>query len=107
MYPDGFHPVQQHFTWDTLKLARVIPRIGVWPPVKYYFVDFGIAVRIPPDVQPKRALGDYGIDREVPELSVTVPYDPFKVDIFIVGNVFRKQICAVRGPECPHYDVSQ
>lgn len=95
MYPKGYHPVRVDSLPDISIRAPFIPRIAVWPPVKYYFVDFGIAVRIPPEVHPKLALGDLGIDQEVPELSVTTPYDPFRVDIFILGNVFRRDICAV------------
>jgi len=36
-------------------------------------------------------LGLAGRDREVPELSDEVPYDPFKVDIFTIGNVLRRE----------------
>lgn len=100
LYPKGFHPVQEDFLHDLEHRAPVIPRIGVWPPVRYYFVDFGIAVSIPAEVQPKRAIGAYGLDQDVPELSFTTPYDPFKVDVFIVGNLFRKQVYAVGAVSC-------
>ena len=53
---------------------------------------------IPPDVQPKLATGGYGRDQEVPELSFEDQYDPFKVDIFILGNVFRKEVLDVSMP---------
>ena len=35
------------------------------------------------------------MDKEVPELSATIPYDPFKADIFILGNMFRKTFIQV------------
>lgn len=95
MYPRGFHPVQQKHTLDLKGLAPVIPRLGVWPPVKYYFVDYGISVRVPPEDRPQVVVGNWGFDQDVPELSMTTPYDPFKVDIFIIGNVFKKKICDV------------
>ena len=42
-------------------------------------------------------LGIAGRDRDVPELSKNVPYDPFKVDIFTIGNVLlRAELQAVR-----------
>ena len=41
-------------------------------------------------------VGEDGRDQEVPELSDDIPYDPFKVDIFIIGNLFRRMF----------YDVS-
>lgn len=94
LYPHGFHPIRVRFLPNLSDFAKPRPRISA--PVRYYYVDFGISVHIPPEVQPKRALGGYGQDQEVPELSFTEPYDPFKVDVFILGNVFRKEICAVR-----------
>jgi hypothetical protein len=36
-------------------------------------------------------LGIAGRDQDVPELSGDVPYDPFKVDIFTIGNVIRAE----------------
>lgn len=95
LFPRGFHPVHTNYLEDTNTRAPVVSRLAAWPPVKYYYVDFGIAVQIPPHVYPKLALGEDGLDREVPELSNVRPYDPFKVDIFILGNVYRKNIYAV------------
>ena len=91
MYPKGFHPVISTFLPDMSGAAKKIPRRDARPPVKYYFIDFGISSRIPSD-GPKLVLGRDGIDREVPELSSTVPYDPFKVDIFVLGNLFEALI---------------
>ena len=96
MYPAGFHPVRDKYLPNLEAYAPVIPRLAVWPSVKYYFVDFGISVHIPDDMAPKRVIGIDGLDQEVPELSLTKPYDPFKVDIFIIGNVFRKEVYLVR-----------
>jgi hypothetical protein len=96
LYPQGFHPVRSAYLFNSITTpAPFVPRLGAWPPVRYYFVDFGISVRIPPEVYPKLAIGDDGLDREVPELSATIPYDPFKLDIFILGNMYRKEVYAV------------
>lgn len=95
MFPQGFHPVETTELPSAEGPAPFLPRLLT--AVKYYFVDFGISVRIPRDADQKRVLGIDGLDREVPELSSTVPYDPFKVDIFIIGNVFRSRFLAV----CP------
>ena len=92
LYPEGFHPVHKSSAPNGLDRAWRIPR--AFAHTKYYYVDFGIAVHIPPDVYPKRASGRAGLDREVPELE-QAEYDPFKVDIFILGNLFRKEFCAV------------
>jgi hypothetical protein len=64
-------------------------------PVKYYFIDFGLATRF----EKGRAglvTGADGRDRDVPELSDHVPYDPFKVDVFILGNCYRTEFLNVR-----------
>ena len=95
LYPRGFHPVVTKHLPDLSGRAPVVARLGAWPPVKYYFVDFGISVKFPSEVESKLALGVIGLDREVPELSDTKPYDPFKVDVFILGHVYQKDIYAV------------
>jgi len=89
MYPMGFHPVNDMYLPDACTPTTPLPRSTV--PVKYYFVDFGISSLITSG-HPKLVVGDAGQDREVPELSTVVPYDPFKVDIFLVANVLRRSL---------------
>jgi len=88
MYPLGFHPVRDRFLNDVSTRAPVIPRSELG--VKYYFVDFGISSYFPLGSQGGLVYGTAGRDQDVPELSDEIPYDPFKVDIFTIGNVFRK-----------------
>jgi len=57
---------------------------------QYYYIDYGISVHFPTTTEPKLIVGDDGRDQEVPELSETVPYDPFEVDVFIIGNLLRR-----------------
>lgn len=87
LYPEGFHPIYMDALPDASGEAPMLPRKYV--PVKYFFVDFGISVHIPADAADKLVVGDDGRDQEVPELSITIPYDPFKVDVFIIGNLLR------------------
>ena len=94
MYPDGFHPVRTRFKRDYSGWATYIPRSVAG--VKYYFLDFGISVHIPEDVHPKLVTGNLGRDQTPPELSATTPYDPFKLDIFIIGNMFAHELHDVR-----------
>ncbi|OBZ71767.1 hypothetical protein A0H81_08231 [Grifola frondosa] len=89
LYPRGHHPVDDMRLPDISDWAPVLSRANT--PVRYYFTDFGISTLFSPEASPKLVLGEDGLDDEVPELSDTVPYDPFKVDIFIVGNMFKKQ----------------
>lgn len=91
LFPYGFHPVHQSRLPNITSWAWPRSRFSIPGGIRYYLADFGLSVRIPPR-QPRLVTGDVGADREVPELSHTVPYDPFKVDIFVLGNVFRKRI---------------
>lgn len=93
MYPLGFHPVEDLFLDDITTPAPTISRLEAG--VKYYFVDYGISSYFPAGSQRELVLGVAGRDQDVPELSSRVPYDPFKVDIFTVGNVLRSEIQAV------------
>jgi len=89
MYPQGHHPVATMYLPDGRTPVFPLPRSMA--SVKYYYVDFGISVSIPADVFPKLAQGTAGRDREPPELSSMSPYDPFKLDVFIIGNLFRRE----------------
>ena len=96
MYPCGFHPASQDMDPSGKKRARERRRRDS-PGVKYYFIDFGISTRFPDDTNKTDRLvtGINGLDREVPELSLHTPYDPFAVDVFILGNVYRKALLDV------------
>ena len=89
MFPQGFHPVEDIFLHDLMTPAPTISRLDAG--VKYYFVDYGISSYFPAGSQPQPVLGKAGRDQDVPELSDEVPYDPFKVDIFTIGNVLHRE----------------
>ncbi|KAI0310990.1 hypothetical protein OF83DRAFT_1088003 [Amylostereum chailletii] len=90
MYPSAFHPLKDRFLLDDITTpTSYIPRSQTV--VKYYFVDFGISSYIPSNSEEKLVFGVLGRDQEVPELSNEVPYDPFKADVFIIGNVLRRE----------------
>ena len=63
-------------------------------PVKYYFIDFGISSLFEPDEVPL-AVGTKGRDKEPPELSDTEPYNPFYLDIFVLGNLYLQEFVQV------------
>ncbi|TFK83270.1 hypothetical protein K466DRAFT_665962 [Polyporus arcularius HHB13444] len=85
MYPLGF--IANHCLPDGNNFAEVIPRSAV--SVTYYYIDFGIFSMASDDAR-SLVTGMSGLDRDVPELSDDVPYDPFKVDIFILEDFFRE-----------------
>jgi len=89
MYPEGFHPVTLGRTPDYSDQAKYKSRTIAG--AKYYYVDFGISVYIPPELDGELVTGIFGRDQDPPELSDTVPYDPFKLDVFIIGNMFKQE----------------
>ena len=101
MYPEGFHAVVPEYKVDYSGPAKHTSRTDA--KVKYYFIDFGISVHIPENVSPKLATGLLGRDRDPPELSKEEPYDPFKLDIFIIGNMLRLEFQEVRIFSCLIY----
>jgi serine/threonine protein kinase len=103
MYPLGFHPVHDLFLDDLTSPAPMIARLEVG--VRYYFVDYGISSYFPAGSQRELVLGVAGRDQDVPELSNDAAYDPFKVDIFTVGNVLRGEIQAVCFTPPPRTDI--
>jgi hypothetical protein len=107
MFPRGFHPVRDSFLpHDMSALAPAIPRLGVG--VKYYFVDYRMSSYFPEGTERQLVLGLAdklpGHDQDVPELSDEVPYDPFKVDIFTIGNVLRREFVGV-STSSPRNDI--
>ena len=93
MYPRGFHPVNTSCLPDGRTMAWPRRRSAV--PVRYYFVDYSLSTYFPPGTSPRLVIGEGGRDQEVPELSNDVPYDPFKADIYLVGNLFRRMFYKV------------
>ncbi|KAF9782666.1 hypothetical protein BJ322DRAFT_1142979 [Thelephora terrestris] len=90
MYPKGFHPCNLQRTEDYSAIAQHRSRATAMS--EYYFVAFGISVHIPEEVESKLVTGASGIDQDPPELSDLVPYNPFMLDIFIVGNMLKREI---------------
>ena len=99
LYPKGHHPVRYRRLPNGWAPAKPLPRVASHRAVKYYFIDFGISHLFPPDVI-GMAEGPDGIDQDVPELSWGTPYCSFKVDIFILGNLFDNYILKVCIASC-------
>ncbi|KZV99372.1 hypothetical protein EXIGLDRAFT_234212 [Exidia glandulosa HHB12029] len=92
LYPRGVraHPHHSAQAEDMSNLPFPRRRCRANPQARYYFIDFGISTRFPATaVGPRVITGGHGRDRGPPELSNTVPYDPFKLDVYILGNYFR------------------
>ncbi|KAJ7693191.1 hypothetical protein B0H17DRAFT_1132660 [Mycena rosella] len=100
--PGGFHFNRPHASADGRHLLRTYTGDDSAPhiiksrteagPMKYYFIDFGLSVHFSSYWMRERVTGDVGrLRRCIPEISETVPYDPFKVDVRLVGEMLRWQ----------------
>ncbi|KAJ2984326.1 hypothetical protein NUW54_g10540 [Trametes sanguinea] len=88
LYPAGHHPVRRGYAPDGLYPAAALPRGS--RSITYYYVDFGLSSMFS-EGEPVNVVGRVGRDKQAPELSSTVPYDPFKIDIFALGNLYFKE----------------
>ena len=95
LYPNGHHPIRLKYTPDNVYRATPLYRMD--HPVRYYFIDFGISHRFQ-EGSPRTLLGRRGRNQQVPELSATVPYDAFKVDVYALGDVYYKEFLLVSPP---------
>lgn len=92
IFPNGHHPVRRSSTPNGIHIAHPLPRIDY--PVKYYFIDFGISTRFALG-ESTLVVGAKGRDKELPELSRDVHYNAMQADIFILGNMYKKDLLQV------------
>jgi len=84
MYPEGFHPHAQYRAKGQGEPQDATALTRTQAPPKYYLIDFGISTQFTDEETRFSVLGNEGRTR-APELSLKVPYDPFKVDVFGMG----------------------
>ena len=104
MYPNGFHPRDTFLTPDYSSFAKYYSRTR--RPVKYYFIDFGISTKFNETDTNRVVSGRKGLDQEVPELHMRDEYDAFALDVFILGNVYKKVLVSVRTGVKVHGKIS-
>ncbi|KAJ6498044.1 hypothetical protein C8R47DRAFT_1112658 [Mycena vitilis] len=85
--PGGYH-FSQPWTENGVDFGVYWRARSFVSPVEYYFIDFGLSDYCPDGPEATRDVGVFGQDKTVPEFSDTVSYNPFKVDIYQLGNVF-------------------
>lgn len=90
MFPKGWHPQEWKRRLDGSAMPYDQPpsRTAVGG-VRYYFIDFGLST-----FKQSMTVGPHGQER-APELSDTVPYDPYKLDVYILGKAYYRLILAV------------
>ena len=78
-----------YLTRDKCRLVKRVVRRSV-APLEYYFIDFESATRYPLDEKNPLCVGTTGQERSVLELSDTLPYNPFKLDVYQLGSIFPR-----------------
>ncbi|KAG9093575.1 hypothetical protein FS749_014162 [Ceratobasidium sp. UAMH 11750] len=89
---EAWHPVERQYTLDGSRYLDIRARHEDTKPVVYYFIDFGLSVRFRNEEGRRLVTGSHGREQTVPEIRKTEPYDPFKVDIFILGAFVERDI---------------
>jgi len=92
IYPRGWHPQGRRFLPTGVDVLPSFPpsRTSVGG-VRYYYIDFGISSRDLDSVT-----GAY-CQEPAPELSDTVPYDPYKLDVYVLGMAYKHFLLEKRG----------
>ncbi|KIM39278.1 hypothetical protein M413DRAFT_196661 [Hebeloma cylindrosporum] len=87
--PKGWH-FFNHYTHDGTVSGPRFEWNERWTvrPVQYYLIDFELSRQL--QDTSTQVVGDWGQDRTVPEMSFDVPCDPFKVDVYQIGNAIKK-----------------
>ena len=88
VFPEGFHPRHQSCKPDISGLAKARRRRGVRG-IGYIIIDFGLSSQFASREERELVVGCISQDKSIPELSYYRPYDPFAVDIYALGNVYR------------------
>ncbi|KAF8069090.1 hypothetical protein FPV67DRAFT_1414680, partial [Lyophyllum atratum] len=84
LIPEGFHFLRP-ITYDGINEWSEWRERGSSKSLRYYFIDFGLSRRYSANVN-IRDVGIWGQDKSFPERSSTIPYDPFKTDVYQLGN---------------------
>lgn len=98
LYKDGWHPM---YTWlahagrDHLCLSCKRSEAGI----KYYFIDFGLSTEFGFGRE-RLVTGELGRTK-APEQFSDLSYDPSKLDIYYLGDVYQTKIVDVRFPYLP------
>ena len=94
IFSERCHPVLLNHNWTVQRILKPLPRSTAH--VRYLYIDYGISTYIAPGKPLKLVTGVRGHVKDVPELSMDVPYNPYKVDIYIIGSTLRTLFLDVR-----------
>ena len=95
MFPKGFHPINQICKPNVHGWAESKRRRGARG-IKYMIIDFGISSQFGSREERKLVAGRVAQDPTIPELSLYRRYDPFAVDVYTLGKVYKMELLRVR-----------
>ncbi|KAG9022479.1 hypothetical protein FRB95_014729 [Tulasnella sp. JGI-2019a] len=84
MFPEGWHPQSSLRKPNGQMIKNPSPSRTAVGGVRYFFIDFGIS-----SLGEDRTIGFPGQER-APELSYDVPYDPYKLDVYVLGMAYKQ-----------------
>lgn len=90
---EPFHPIYNSFSLDGEYHIDIRKRSQ--GNVRYYFIDFDLSSWFENPDTPALVTGEDGREQSVPEIHDKKPYDPFKVDIFIIGAFLERDLVQV------------
>lgn len=97
MYPHGFHPTRKTANVDGFTFAKYISRTKA-KAIKYFYIDFEMSKLIRSESD-RRMRVRQGARNLPPEIERGDVYDPFPVDMYYLGHVYREyllEVCAFR-----------
>ncbi|KAG8988001.1 hypothetical protein FRB94_001179 [Tulasnella sp. JGI-2019a] len=84
MFPEGWHPQNYLRKPDGQMIKNQSPSRTAVGGVRYFLIDFGIST-----LGEDQTVGLRG-QEAAPELSEDVPYNPYKLDVYILGMAYQK-----------------
>lgn len=91
------HPTHETESYDFKHSIRTQTRTS--HPTRYFYIDFGLSWRVPPDDPSPQVLVSKPGDKTVPEFEGPGPLgrcaDPYKIDVYCLGNIIREQFMDV------------
>ncbi|TBU31672.1 kinase-like domain-containing protein [Dichomitus squalens] len=91
------HPTYWHSdkSYDFKRSIKTRTRTS-YPP-RYYYIDFGLSYELSPEEPSPRLRVALGGDKSAPEYkNRDAPLDPYKLDIYCLGNLIREHFINVR-----------
>ncbi|KAG6848294.1 hypothetical protein H0H93_001467 [Arthromyces matolae] len=99
LIPGGFHYCRKYKAPDGVTQWKIWKERSAVESLRYHYIDFGLSRQYSTNL----GILDVGIsgqDQSCPEQSLTIPYDPFKTDIYQLGNVMLQMVKKYDGLEC-------